>query len=163
MESDTDEAFVEAGEDFYHAEPPPMRAAPPVPTMMDYLLHYLSNPWVVLILAFVVYKFVYRPFWPRVAELWAVWNQRRREDRDAAEIFRNPEVYRRKMEAVDEVRKRQQERYEAAARLAAEREREKEEEKRRQRLEELENLVKVLKVAALCCRFLSLHLKLMPD
>jgi hypothetical protein len=39
-------------------------------------------------------------------------------------------------------RKRQQEKYEAAARLAAEREREKEEEKRRQRLEELENLVR---------------------
>ena len=93
MESDTDEAFVEAGEDFYHAEPPPMRAAPPVPTMMDYLLHYLSNPWVVLILAFVVYRFVYRPFWPRVAELWAAWNQRRREDRDAAEIVRNGHVF----------------------------------------------------------------------
>lgn len=42
---------------------------------------------------------------------------------------------------MDEVRKKQQERYEAAARVMAERERVKEEEKRRQKMEELENLV----------------------
>ena len=42
---------------------------------------------------------------------------------------------------MDEVRKQQQERYEAAARVMAERERVKEEEKRRQKMEELENLV----------------------
>ena len=40
-----------------------------------------------------------------------------------------------------QVRKRQQEKYEEAARALAEREKEKEEEKRRQRLEQLENLV----------------------
>ena len=42
---------------------------------------------------------------------------------------------------MDEVRKQQQERYEAAARVMADRERVKEEEKRRQKMEELENLV----------------------
>ena len=42
---------------------------------------------------------------------------------------------------MDEVRKKQQERCEAAARVMAERERVKEEEKRRQKMEELENLV----------------------
>jgi hypothetical protein len=43
--------------------------------------------------------------------------------------------------AMELARKRQQEKYEEAARAMAEREREKEEEKRRQRLEQLENLV----------------------
>ena len=63
--------------------------------------------------------------------------------RDLAEMVRNPERYREKMEAMDLVRKRQQEQYEAAARLLAERAREKKEEKRRQRLQELENLVTI--------------------
>ena len=58
-------------------------------------------------------------------------------------MVRNPDRYREKMEAMDMVRKRQQEQYEAAARLLAEREREKEEEKRRQRFQELENLVTI--------------------
>jgi len=108
MEPDNDEAFVEAGEDFYHAEPPPTRSAPPEPTMFDYLFYYLrnylSNPRVLIILAYIFYKFIYRPILPWVRQTWAEWNQRRQEDRDVAEMARNPDLYRRKMEAMDEIR-----------------------------------------------------------
>ena len=68
---------------------------------------------------------------------------RREEEKEMAEMVRNPELYRKKMQAMDIARKRQQELYEEAARAMAEREREKEEEKRRQRLEQLENLVSI--------------------
>ncbi len=66
---------------------------------------------------------------------------RKEEEKEMAEMVRNPELYRKKMLAMELARKRQQEKYEEAARAMAEREREKEEEKRRQRLEQLENLV----------------------
>ena len=135
--------FVELGEDPYHAEPPPVHEAPAPNFILMYLTHYLSNPWVLIIIAFLSYYYIFRRIWPWVVDKWEDMKMRREEEKEMAEMVRNPELYRKKMQAMDIARKRQQEMYEEAARAMAEREREKEEEKRRQRLEQLENLVSI--------------------
>ena len=97
MGLDEDEAFVETGEDHYHAVPPPTRAAPPQPTMLDYLLHYLSNPWVIIVITFIFYKFFYRRIHPIISDWLSDWRLRRQEAQETAEMVRNPDAYQRKM------------------------------------------------------------------
>ena len=81
MDAD-DEAFVETGEDPYHAEPPVEREPVEPPNMfLLYLMHYLSNPWILLIIFVVSYVYVFKKFWPRVVDAWTEWKLRREENR----------------------------------------------------------------------------------
>ena len=106
---DQEEAYVETGEDPYHAEPPQFREAPEQPQnlFLSTLLHYLSNPWILIIVALLSYFYVFKRVWPMIVDRWTDFNLRRQQDRDLAEMVRNPDLYRQKMEAMDQVVKGQ--------------------------------------------------------
>jgi hypothetical protein len=105
MEMDKEEAFVETGEDPYHAEPPEFRETPEQsPNLFSlYFFHYMSNPWVVIIVALLSYVYIFKRVWPMIVDRWTEWNMRRQQHRDLTEMVRNPDLYRQKMEAMDQV------------------------------------------------------------
>ena len=104
------------------------------PGMLSYiqyfLLGYFSNPWALLILAFITYK-LYRRLRPFLTEpladrLWRetgeregrpdvvlsrynAWQQQREQQEEAARYKKNPDVYRTKMEVMEAARLKLQE------------------------------------------------------
>lgn len=140
---DEDEAYVETEEDPLVPDTEPESQPPPqMPNLwILWFKHYLSNPWVLIILFLFFYFYVFKKFWPKIQNHWNDWRAKNEEAKVIADMKKNPDLYRQKIEAMDAIRRRQQETYEAAARLLAEKQREKDEEKQRQRLEDLENLV----------------------
>ena len=99
----------------------------------------MVNPWMVVALAVSLY-FLYQRFRPQIQERWAEYNERRQREAETAEIKKNPDLYRERMEAMEAARRKMQERYTAEAMVAAEKAAEREEERRRQQLEDWENL-----------------------
>jgi hypothetical protein len=68
-----DEAYVETGEDPYNSEPPPMRSDPPPVPVNPYVsifLFWLSNPWVILLLAFLFYRYIFSRYQFYNSSLW---------------------------------------------------------------------------------------------
>jgi len=113
------------------------------PSTLDYIkyyvLGYFSNPWALLILAFLLYK-LYRLIMPMLteplSERWSQWQERRELQAEAARIKKNPDEYKSKMEAMEMARLRMQERYNEDAETMAIKRMEKEEMKREQEIKE---------------------------
>ncbi len=98
------------------------------------------NPWVYIVLAVAIWWFYnkYRDdIWRRIER----WRQQRQEEADIAAIKKNPDAFRAKMEAMDEARRRLQDKYDSEARAAEERRLEKEAEAQRQRAKDLEDMM----------------------
>ena len=78
-----------------------------------FLLGYFSNPWALLILAFLTYK-LYRHLKPYVteplSERYAEWREQRELQEEAARYKKNPDEYRNKMEQMEAARLRLQQR-----------------------------------------------------
>lgn len=134
---DRDEAFVETvkDDDYVVISPP----AGQEQAFSIWTLLGMLNPWVVLLTAVGLY-FLYQRFKPQIEERWSEWSERRQREAETAEIKKNPDLYREKMEAMELARRRMQERYTTESILAAEKAAEREEEKKRQQVEEWENL-----------------------
>ena len=87
------------------------------PGMLDsvkfFLLAYFSNPWALLILAFITYK-LYKRLKPFVteplAERYAAWRELKDQQEEAARYKKNPDEYRNKMEQMEAARLRLQQR-----------------------------------------------------
>lgn len=136
---DPSEAMVEDVPDELYvddAQPPPQ------PSNIDYFLHnmlvYLSNPWMLLVLAILTYK-IWQAIKPSIMDRYYGWQERRKEEEYAARYHKNPDEFRHKMEAMDAARAAMQDRYDRDAVLWAEKQREKEERKRQQDIEDWEN------------------------
>ena len=78
-----------------------------------FLLNYFSNPWALLILAYLTYK-LYRHLKPFVTEpiteRFSAWKERRELQEEDAKYKKNPDEYRSKMEAMEAARIRLQQR-----------------------------------------------------
>ncbi len=98
------------------------------------------NPWFYVLGAVGLY-FLWRRFSPELQWRLAQWRHTRAEQAEAAEIKKNPDLFRARMEAVDAQRRRMQERYDLQAAEAAQREAEREEERRKQRVADLEGMM----------------------
>lgn len=99
----------------------------------------MVNPWMVFFLAVGLY-FLYQKFKPEIDARWTEWSEKRKEAAEIAEVKKNPDLYRAKMEAMELARRKLQEKYSAESAVALERMAEKEEEKKRQMVEEWENM-----------------------
>ena len=66
---------------------------------------YLSNPWIWLITAIVVYYFIKRL---ELNTKYNEWQQKREYAAEAEHIKKNPDFYRSRMEAMEKARQRQQ-------------------------------------------------------
>jgi len=146
---DADEAWVEDEDPFVNEpepEPPTAERSSLMSAMdyvMDFLLTYFSNPWVILLTAIGLYMFYKKYIKAKVLDVgstYASWQEQRTQAAEVAAQKKNPDLYRQRMEAVALARERQQAEYDQAARLLAEKEKEKEEKKRAEKLEQLENL-----------------------
>ena len=98
-------------------------------------MHLLSdltttNPWLLLLLCIGLYQ-----LWSRLVGPWlepriATWQRERAEAAEIAEVKKNPDLYRRRMEGMELARRRMQESYDVAATEKIQREAAKEEQKR---------------------------------
>jgi len=105
---------------------------------INVVMAYLSNPWVLLLIAIAIYYLIQR------LELnirYQNWKEQRQYAADVEHVKKNPDFYRARMEAMERARQKQQEAHDIAARELAEKERQKEEERRAQKVEQLENLL----------------------
>jgi len=105
---------------------------------INYVMAYLSNPWVLLLIAIAIYYLIQR------LELnikYQNWKEQRQYAAEAEHVKKNPDFYRARMEAMERARQKQQDAHDIAARELAEKERQKEEERRLQKVEQLENLL----------------------
>merc|ERR1712012_540883 len=105
---------------------------------INYVMAYLSNPWVLLLIAIAIYYLIQR------LELnikYQNWKEQRQYAAEAEHVEKNPDLYRARMEAMEKARQKQQEAHDIASRELAEKERQKEEERRAQKVEQLENLL----------------------
>jgi len=105
---------------------------------INHVMAYLSNPWVLLLIAIAVYYLIQK------LELnikYQNWREQRQYAAEAEHVKKNPDLYRARMEAMEKARQKQQEAHDIAARELAEKERQKEEERRAQKVEQLENLL----------------------
>jgi len=105
---------------------------------INYVMAYLSNPWVLLLIAIAIYYLIQR------LELnikYQNWKEQRQYAAEAEHVKKNPDFYRARMEAMEMARQKQQDAHDIAARELAEKERQKEEERRLQKVEQLENLL----------------------
>jgi len=141
---DDAEAYVETEgeEDIIASEEKRFQHTPEASTAQSIFQVILRvNPWwYVLVLGFAYW--LYRRFQPQLDQRWSEWKERREVAKEAAEMKKNPDAYRARMEAVEAHRRRLQERYNADAAAAQERARTEEEEKRMRKVEELESLMK---------------------
>jgi len=146
MEED-DEAVVETVEDRYEEvgepriHPPPQQVS--YTTVLTYtFLHYFSNPWALLILAFLTFKLwsklkatLLAPLYDRYYD----WQDRRAEQQEAERYKKNPDEYRIRLEAMERARNRMQELHDQKADEWARKQLEIEEKKRQQDIEDWEN------------------------
>jgi len=105
---------------------------------INVVMAYLSNPWVLLLIAIAIYYLIQR------LELnirYQNWKEQRQYAADVEHVKKNPDFYRARMEAMERARQKQQEAHDIAARELAEKEKQKEEERRAQKVEQLENLL----------------------
>merc|ERR1712018_834853 len=103
-------------------------------SFINHVMAYLSNPWVLLLIAIAVYYLIQR------LELnikYQNWKEQRQYAAEAEHVKKNPDLYRARMEAMERARQKQQEAHDIAARELAEKERQKEEERRAQKVEQL--------------------------
>jgi len=106
------------------------------------LLAYLSNPWALLIIAFLIYKIygrIKQRYIDPLLDRFDEWNEQRREQAEAASIKKNPDEYRSKMEAMEVARAKLQEQYDRSTHEWMLRKSEQEEKKRQQEIEDWEN------------------------
>ena len=78
----------------------------------QWLLSYLSNPWILLLCAIFLYMLYQRYVKPALldpaGEAYQAWQERRQVDADVAAQKKNPDLYRARMEAMALARERQQ-------------------------------------------------------
>eukprot|EP00088_Acartia_fossae_P056017 TRINITY_DN6516_c0_g1_i5.p1 TRINITY_DN6516_c0_g1~~TRINITY_DN6516_c0_g1_i5.p1 ORF type:complete len:238 (-),score=82.37 TRINITY_DN6516_c0_g1_i5:801-1475(-) len=106
------------------------------------ILTYFTNPWALLILAFLLYK-IYgaikvkyiNPLLDRVAD----YRELKAMEAEAAFVKKNPDQYRAKMERMEEARARLQQQYEASAQQWKQKQLELEEKRRQQEIEDWES------------------------
>jgi len=105
-------------------------------------LVYFSNPWAMLILAFLMYKvygavkraYIY-PLLDRIDD----WRETKKWEAEAAQIKKNPDQYRSKMEQLEQARSRLQQNYEKSTHEWKQKQAELEEKQRQQEIEDWEN------------------------
>jgi len=105
---------------------------------INVVMTYLSNPWIWLFTAIIVYYLIKRL---ELNSKYYNWKEKREYEADAEHIKKNPDFYRERMEAMERARQKQQEAHDLSARVLAEKEKQKEEERRADKIEQLENLV----------------------
>lgn len=136
------EAVVEDVPDGYYVDqgPPPIPEEKPQLSTFQYCLQILltTNPWLLLIIAIVLYK-IWQRLRPGIMEKYYTWQEERKEAEYAAHYHKNPDMFRQKMEAMDEARARMQERYDRDTEQWAAKQKEIEEKKRQQDIEDWEN------------------------
>lgn len=106
------------------------------------LLVYFSNPWALMIVAFLVYKiygvikrtYIY-PLLDRISD----WRETKKWEAEAAQIKKNPDQYRSKMEELEQARARLQQNYEKSTHAWSQKQKELEERRRQQEIEDWEN------------------------
>jgi len=106
------------------------------------ILVYFSNPWALLILAFFIYKiygvfkraYIY-PLLDRISD----WREVKKWEAEAAEIKKNPDQYRAKMEEMDKARARLQQSYERSTQEWSQKQKELDEKRRQEDIEEWDN------------------------
>jgi len=112
-------------------------------TIIKYsILHYLSNPWALLILAFLIYKLYgafrikyINPLLDRVAD----WRELKKMEEEAALIKKNPDQFRSRMEQMESARAKLQEKYQQSTDQWLIKQQELEEKRRQQDIEDWEN------------------------
>jgi len=141
IESDADEAYIDTVDDGISMDPDESNYSY-WEIIKFSVLSYLSNPWALLILAFLLYKIYGKlrdrflePFFYRYEE----WKEKQKQQSEAAEMKKNPDQYRAKMEAMELARNRMQEQYKRSADEWKERLAAREEQKRQQDIEDWEN------------------------
>jgi len=106
------------------------------------LMVYFSNPWALLILAFLLYK-LYKHVKPILTEplldRYYSYKEHREQQEEAAKYKKNPDEYRTKMEQMEAARMRLQQRYDVDALKAEEKRVEDEEKRREQEIQEWED------------------------
>jgi len=141
VDSDADEAYVDVVDDGIRMEND--ESSYTYWQIFKYsVLSYLSNPWALLILAFLLYKIYAKcrdKFLEPLIYKYEVWKERKKMEEEAAEMKKNPDQYRSKMEAMEIARNRMQEQYKKSAEEWRERQAEREEVKRQQDIEDWEN------------------------
>jgi len=125
-------------DNLYVDEPPPREVPPPQMTSLHYVVQYLMNPWMLLIIAILLYK-LWQKVRPSIMGRYQEWQDKRKEAEYAAQYHKNPDMFRQKMEAMDEARAKMQERYNKSAEEWATKQRELEEKKREQDIADWEN------------------------
>jgi len=129
-------------DELYVEEPPRIREPPPEISTLEYCLQYavayLMNPWVLLLLAILLYK-LWQKIRPGIMDRYNQWQDARKEAEYAAQYHKNPDQFRQKMEAMDEARARLQDRYNQSTEEWVAKQRELEEKKRQQDIEDWEN------------------------
>ena len=72
---------------------------------INYVMAYLSNPWVLLLIAIAIYYLIQR------LELnikYQNWKEQRQYAAEAEHVKKNPDFYRARMEAMERARQKQQ-------------------------------------------------------
>jgi len=135
------DAVVEDVPDDLYVDEGPRIVQPQVSSMgtLEYCARYVMsmNPWLLLIIAIVVYK-IWQRIKPGIMERYYDWQERKKEEEYAARYHKNPDEFRQKMEAMDLARAAMQEKYDKDAMEWAEKMREKEERRRQQDIEDWE-------------------------
>lgn len=106
------------------------------------IMVYFSNPWALLIVAFLVYKiygvikraYIY-PLLDRISD----WRDLKKWEAEAAEIKKNPDQYRSKMEELEKARARLQQNYEQTTHEWSQKQIELDEKRRQQEIEDWED------------------------
>jgi len=105
------------------------------------VLVYLSNPWALLILAFLLYK-IFRKLKNRyidpLLDRFDEWREQQKLQAEAASIKKDPDAYRSKMEAMEQARVKLQEQYDKSAQEWMKKKAEQEEKKQQQEIEDWE-------------------------
>jgi len=144
VEEERDEAFVDTVDDGINTGPDDI--------IYSYwqivkfsVLTYLSNPWALLILAFLLYKIygkMKERFLMPIYYRYEDWCEQRKIDEEAALMKKNPDEYREKMEAMERARLKLQEHYQRSTEAWAEKQIALEEKKRQQDIEDWEGHLK---------------------
>jgi len=118
----------------------------PVMGYLNYTIYwlylYFCNPWAFLILLFIIYK-LYNRIKPHltepILERYENWREKREQMQEAAEYKKNPDVYRSKIEKMEEIRMRLQQKYDQEAAEAEEKRIEAEKQKTEQEIQDWED------------------------
>ncbi|XP_059095703.1 selenoprotein S-like [Tigriopus californicus] len=136
-----EEAYVESvtENDYVTLDEAEPTTPPSLPSQILLTFKEVLNPWYVVFVAVLAFV-IYQRFKDLFDAKWARWQRELQERHEQAQLKKNPDLFRAKMEAMEAARRRMQDKYDQESREAVAKMKEREEEKRQQQIQDWENL-----------------------